>query len=174
MSITAINYVNQLVQVKGTPRAVLRALADRMNEQTRRCNPSHQDLAAMTGRHRATVIRAIKKLETDGIIAVRHCRRHGNRYVINGLPAVSSKSHSATSDVATCDIRSSTLRHESERIRKESNTSASGGGFTRKQAFEIVRAARMLDERFPAPGTARSTRARSLVEDLTDHSWAHS
>ena len=73
MSHRAVNWALEQKTVKPGPWIVLIMLADRVNKDTRRCDPDLRLLAADCNMSRATVIRHLELLENDGLI--RRVRR---------------------------------------------------------------------------------------------------
>ena len=69
-----------------TEKAILIALCDRMNDQTKLCCPSYEQIAIDTGFERSTVNRTLKKLKNRGFIDWQTVRRQGqfgfNAYIL--------------------------------------------------------------------------------------------
>lgn len=70
-----------------TEKAILITLCDRMNDQTKLCCPSYEQIAIDTGFERTTVNRTLKKLKDRGLIDWQRVRRQGqfgfNAYIIH-------------------------------------------------------------------------------------------
>ena len=83
-----------------TEKAILIALCDRMNDQTKLCCPSYEQIATDTGFERSTVNRTLKKLKDRGFIDWQTVRRQGqfgfNAYTIYQV----ALSHAANSHEA--------------------------------------------------------------------------
>lgn len=83
-----------------TEKAILIALCDRMNDQTKLCCPSYEPIATDTGFERSTVNRTLKKLKDRGFIDWQTVRRQGqfgfNAYTIHQV----ALSHAANSHEA--------------------------------------------------------------------------
>ena len=83
-----------------TEKAILIALCDRMNDQTKLCCPSYEQIAIDTGFERSTVNRTLKKLKNRGFIDWQTVRRQGqfgfNAYTIHQV----ALSHAANSHEA--------------------------------------------------------------------------
>lgn len=110
----AIDAVDWAMRQRVTPPAsklVLIALANRANGPHWECFPSIPTIAADATVHRASVIRHLDQLEESGFI---HRRRTGRATVYRLRPM----SHSATSDVAECDITQSDIRGRRKRHQK--------------------------------------------------------
>ncbi len=69
MSNVALRWAFRL-PVKGAPKSVLVALADCLNDDTRRCDPSGATIALFAGIDERTVRRALRALAADGLITV--------------------------------------------------------------------------------------------------------
>lgn len=106
-----------------TTKLILLALAEHADSNGR-CWPSIGRLAALTGLHRATVIRVLGRLETDGVIERTRSTGRSTRYKLllvaqsdqsqsaTGSTERPNQSHSATTPVAESDSTSRTVRHE--------------------------------------------------------------
>ena len=86
MSLAAIRWAwTAHDSIKGVDLLVLLALADFHNADTGQCNPRIPTLIDKTGLSRAAVFRALKKLETLGVID--RTREDGRTsYVLRGVP----------------------------------------------------------------------------------------
>jgi len=75
VSYKATNWAYEL-PITGSKKSVLIALADMADEQAS-CFPGHERIAAMTGRSKSTVERAVKDLESMGLLT--RSKRHDAR-----------------------------------------------------------------------------------------------
>lgn len=82
MSISHLSAVYGLPEPTGAPRAVLLVLAEHANASTGECWPSETRIAARAGLHEGTVRRAVKALESAGLIVVQRTPGRVNRYLL--------------------------------------------------------------------------------------------
>ncbi|SFM76544.1 helix-turn-helix domain-containing protein [Shimia aestuarii] len=78
MSIVASKWARGL-DLKSGPKAVLLALADRLNDTTGRCDPSIKKICADTGLKRTAVKSALKKLAMLGLLTVERRKLKSSR-----------------------------------------------------------------------------------------------
>jgi len=123
MSLEAMTWAIELEGLTPTENHVLLLLANRHNKDSGLCYPSIPRLCNESGMHRATVIRAIKRLENRGVLTIEKTFGKANHYrlhtSITELPVAESyPSHKATTPVAESDYTRRTVRPEPKRTVK--------------------------------------------------------
>lgn len=120
MSMNALRWAREPRPGLGGPAAaVLRDLADRASESGV-CWPSVQTIASSTGYCMRTVQYALRRLETDHLIATKQTGR-GSRYTLN-LPPEGCKS--CTSEVQELQVRGARAAPKASRSESEARPAA--------------------------------------------------
>lgn len=83
MSFSAVQWAYSLSLGKSSYKAVVVALAYKLNDESGQCNPSVDTLAEMTDLNRKTVMPALDWLRTEGVISFDPRNRRGRNYTLN-------------------------------------------------------------------------------------------
>lgn len=164
---------------RGTARAIWNLLHWRHNDVTGRCDPSSRSLALACGVHKDAIQRALTALEKNGWITIhRRGRRQSWAYTPH-LQPIECPDHPGTHECpdhpgTQCPENTATsartIRAQLKRTKLNDNPPTPLAGGPRSTGKIPTGTSRTTVHRqLGGPG---STRARSLVEDLTDRSWA--
>ncbi|AXH75377.1 MAG: helix-turn-helix domain protein [Microviridae sp.] len=174
MSYDATAQAIQTTGPKGPAKLVLILLAHHLNAGTGKCCPSVTTLAEEAGMKRQTVIDALKTLEAGGWITSRKTAGKATNYVLDMQPVPETapadqcrNRHYTSAENGTAPVPKTAPEQGSNReVNKNPPTPLRGGGGRRIPTGTN----RTTVHRTETP--SGSTRARTLVQDLTDTSWA--